>query len=771
MTLSSISYKNRRSNFENQKSIITSTLDLRPSTLNPRFLTLFPLPSSLFLLFAFLLFSTSLIAQRTSVSVWQDPEVSIDDRVVDLIMRMTLEEKCSQMLYNSPAIERLGIPEYNWWNEALHGVARMGRATVFPQPIGMAATFDSALIYQVASAISDEARAKYNAAVKIGNRTQYGGLTFWSPNINIFRDPRWGRGMETWGEDPCLTGKLGVAFVQGMQGDNPRYLKTAACAKHFVVHSGPEKLRHEFNAKPPVKDFRETYLPAFKQLVQEGHVESVMCAYNRTYGEPCCGSPFLLQEILRNEWGFEGHIVSDCWALTDFNQFHKVTASNKESAVKAVLAGVDLNCGVAYRELVPAVREGLITEADIELNLAYLLRTRFRLGLFDPPGMNPWEEVSDTVINCVKHKKIAREVATKSIVLLKNNGILPLKQDLHRYIVTGPLAADVNVLLGNYNGVAADAVTILEGIASTVDPGSRISYHSGFLLTGEDPDAPRWTLFDINNADATIIVMGINPLFEGEDGEALATTMGADKTDIQIPDNQIRYLKALVKDRKKPVIAVITGGSPLDLSEVYELVDALVFAWYPGEQGGNAVADVLFGKTSPAGRLPITFPKSVDQLPPFDDYSMVGRTYRYMEKEPLFPFGFGLSYTTFRYENLVSGIRESGGVKSLQVSFTVSNTGSIASDEVIQLYLSRRDVPFRAPLYDLKGFQRICLNPGETKKVTFNISSDDLLLINEDGESVYLPGNLNIFVGGSLPTERSRELGAGSWLEAEVKLK
>jgi len=684
---------------------------------------------------------------------------------------MTLEEKCSQMLYDSPAIDRLGIPAYNWWSEALHGVARMGRATVFPQPIGMAATFDTSLIYEVASAISDEARAKYNAALKIGNITQYGGLSFWSPNINIFRDPRWGRGMETWGEDPFLTGKLGVAFVRGMQGNNPHYLKTAACAKHYAVHSGPEKLRHEFNAKPPVKDFRETYLPAFKRIVQEGHVESVMCAYNRTYDEPCCGSPYLLQDILRNEWGFRGHIVSDCWALTDFNQFHKVTGSNEESAAKAILAGVDLNCGVAYRELIPAIEHGMIMEADVDRNLAHLLKTRFKLGLFDPPGLNPWETIQDTVINCDRHKEIARKTAAKSLVLLKNSGVLPLRKDLHRYIVTGPLAADVNVLLGNYNGVPSEAVTILEGIASTVDPGSRISYHSGFLLTGEDPSEPRWTLFNADNADATIVVMGINPLFEGEDGEALATKMGADKEDIRIPENQINYLKALGKDRSKPIIAVVTGGSPLDLSEVYDLVDALLLAWYPGEQGGNAVADVLFGNVSPAGRLPVTFPESVDQLPPFDDYSMVGRTYRYMKEEPMFPFGFGLSYTTFRYEGLKISTQQIGNGQGVQVGCTVINSGEYPSDEVVQLYLSRDDLPFRTPICEMKGFRRIFLKPGELETVVFTIHAEDMMVVDEDGESVYFPGKLKIYIGGSQPDPRSRELGAGPWVQAEITLR
>jgi len=684
---------------------------------------------------------------------------------------MTLEEKCSQMCYNSPAIERLGIPAYNWWSEALHGVARMGRATVFPQPIGMAATFDTSLIRRIADAISDEARAKYNAALKIGNITQYGGLSFWSPNINIFRDPRWGRGMETWGEDPYLTGEMGVAFVRGMQGDHPEYLKTAACAKHYVVHSGPEKLRHEFNAKPPLQDFHETYLPAFKKLIQEGNVESVMCAYNRTYDEPCCGSKYLLQDILRNEWGFQGHIVSDCWALTDFNQFHQVTGSIEESAAQALMAGVDLNCGVAFRELMPAYEQGLITKEDIDRNLAYLLRTRIRLGLLDPPQLNLWNRIPERVINCDAHKQMAREAAANSIVLLKNNGVLPLRKDLHRIIVTGPLAADVNVLLGNYNGVPAEAVTVLEGITAAVDAGTRISYHSGFLLTGEDPENPRWMLFNADGADATILVMGINPLWEGEQGDAIATEMGADKANIDIPQNQINYLKALSKDHTKPIIAIVTGGSPLNLSEVYELADAVLFAWYPGEQGGNGVSDVIFGDVSPSGRLPITFPKSVDQLPPFDDYSMNGRTYKFMKEEPMFPFGFGLSYTTFQYDDFELSSGSITKKDQLDLSFRVTNTGLEASDEVVQLYVSHSPVEFRIPIYDLKRFWRIHLKPGETKDIEFTLTPDDMLLVNKEGILVYLPGTFRIYIGGSLPDKRSLTLGAQPGLQAELELK
>ena len=723
-----------------------------------------------FIIVLWSLFADSLFPQSPEIPVWKDPSRPVDERVNDLLSRMTPEEKCSQMLYDSRAIDRLGIPAYNWWSEALHGIARMGRATVFPQPIGLAATFDTALIYRVASAISDEARAKFQAAIRIGNITQYGGLTFWSPNINIFRDPRWGRGMETWGEDPFLTGKLGVWFVRGMQGEIPGHLKTAACAKHFAVHSGPEKLRHEFNARPPVKDFRETYLPAFKRVVQEGQVESVMCAYNRTYDEPCCGSGYLLQGILRGEWGFRGHIVSDCWAISDFNQFHRVTATVEESAAKALLAGVDLNCGVAYASLVPALEKGLISETDINRNLACLLKTRFKLGLFDPPGYSPWDGIPDSVISCIRHRQLARDAAVESIVLLKNNGVLPLRKDLHRIIVTGPLASDVNVLLGNYNGVPAEAVTILEGITSQLYSGSRISYHSGFLLTGEDPADPRWVLFNVNNADATIVVLGINPLWEGEEGEAIATRLGADKQDLRLPDNQLNYLRALCKDRTKPVIAVITGGSPLDLAEVYDLADAILFVWYPGEQGGNAVADVLFGDRSPSGRLPVTFPRSVEQLPPFDDYSMAGRTYKYMSVEPLFPFGFGLTYTAFSYRDLHLDRTHADRHTAIRVACTVTNTGAMAADEVVQLYHSRRDVPFRVPQYDLKGFQRIHLEPGMSEVLLFTVSPEDFLLINEAGEAVYLPGTLRIFVGGSLPDARSIALGAAPGLRAEIIL-
>jgi len=477
-----------------------------------------------------------------------------------------------------------------------------------------------------------------------------------------------------------------------------------------------------------------------------------------------------LQEILRNEWGFTGHIVSDCWAITDFNNFHKVTKNEVESAVMAAKSGVNLNCGVAYRHLAEAVKQGLLTEQQVDRDLAPLLRTRLRLGLLDPPGSNPYDTIPVSVVNCDRHRALAREAAVKSIVLLKNNGVLPLKKELKRIIVTGPLAADVDVLLGNYNGVTANAVTILEGITAKVDAGTRISYHHGFLLTEDSPKKPRWVTFDVNNADATILVLGINPLWEGEEGEAIATKAGADKEDIRLPDIELKYLREMARDHKKPLIVVVAGGSPLDLAEVCRLADAALFAWYPGEEGGNAVADVLFGDVSPSGRLPVNFPYSVDQLPPFKDYSMEGRTYKYMKPEPLFPFGFGLSYTTFSYSAFQPDKISLKSGEELTVSATVTNTGITASDEVVQLYLSHRSAPFRVPAFELQGFSRIPLNPGESSILTFHLSPDDLKVINMEGEKVFLPGLLDIYVGGSLPTARSRELGSPVPVKATVQL-
>lgn len=698
--------------------------------------------------------------------------LSIDERVEDMVSKMTLEEKVSQMLYNAPAIERLGIPEYNWWNECLHGVARSGRATVFPQAIGLGATFDQDLLFRVATAISDEGRAKFNEAISIDNRGQYAGLTYWSPNVNIYRDPRWGRGQETYGEDPFLSGKLGSAFVKGIQGDNPNYLKAAACAKHYVVHSGPEGLRHEFNAVPPIKDFYETYMPAFETLIKEANVEGVMGAYNRTFGEPCCGSPFLLKEILREKWGFEGYITSDCWALQDFHQFHKVTNNETESAALAINSGINLNCGNVFPFLNDAVEQGLVTEQTIDEALSTLLRTKFKLGLFDPPERNPYNSIPSSVINSEEHRRLAREAAQKSIVLLKNDfNTLPIKKDLKFVYVVGPNATNENILLGNYYGVSPNLNSILAGITGKVHPGTTVQYNHGQLFDRENVNPIDWSTGAAAKADAVIAVMGISGLIEGEEGEAIASPYKGDRFDIKLPQSQIDYLKKLRSVGDKPIILVVTGGSPIDLTDVQDYADAILFVWYPGEEGGNAVADIIFGDVSPSGRLPITFPKSLDDLPPYEDYSMDGRTYKYMEKEPLYPFGFGLSYTDFSYENITLSKEEIEKGDSLLVLATIKNNGDVAGSEVVQFYLTDIEASARTPLYSLKGFKRVYIEPGKKKEVSFKIRTEDLALINEKGESIIESGQFKITIGGSSPGKVSLQLGASKPIETVFTLK
>ena len=703
--------------------------------------------------------SSSKITPATRV-VYKNPSTPIDERVADLISRMTLKEKVSQMLYNSPAIERLNVPEYNWWNECLHGVARAGRATIFPQAIGLAATFDEDLIYRVSTAISDEARAMNNAALRKGRRLQYGGLTFWTPNINIFRDPRWGRGQETYGEDPYLTSVIGTAFVKGLQGNNSRYLKTAACAKHYAVHSGPEADRHSFNAEVSPKDMYETYLPAFKALV-DADVEAVMCAYNRVNDEPCCGSSIMLGGILRQQWGFKGHIVSDCWAISDMNKGHNVTNSPVESAALAINSGVNLNCGGTFAHLLEAVNQGLVTEETIDKSLAILLRTRFKLGQFDPPRRNPYTSISPNVIRCRKHVMLAREAAVRSLVLLKNkNDILPLDNDLRFLFVTGPFANDTDVLMANYHGVSNEMVTILEGIVGKLQPGSFIQYRKGFLMDRGNEKPMTWTTQTARSADVVIVVMGISNLMEGELGSTLASTNDGDRKEIELPAHQVEWLKELRRDNDKPIIVVLTGGSPFAIPEVHELADAILFAWYPGEQGGNAVADVLFGDESPMGRLPVTFPKSTDQLPPFDDYSMTGRTYRYMTEEPQYPFGFGLGYTKFEYSDIRldnTNIRQGD---SLQARATLKNVGEYYGEEVAQLYLSDLEASVDTPRYALKGFQRIRLQPGQQRTIIFTITPEMMSIVDESGNSVLEPGQFKVTIGGCSPGARGVELGA-----------
>jgi len=579
-----------------------------------------------------------------------DTNLSIPERVQDLLSHLALDEKVGMMNHPAQGVPRLGIPDYNFWSEALHGVAANGRATVFPQAIGMAATWDRDLIHQIATAISDEGRAKYHEALRRNGRNdQFQGLTFWSPNVNIFRDPRWGRGQETWGEDPFFTGEMASEFVKGLQGDHPRYLKAAACAKHYAVHSGPEKDRHTFNAIVTQRELYDTYLPAFKKLVTEAKVEAVMGAYNRTLDEPCNGSKLLLEDILRGEWGFEGHVVSDCGALTDFHVNHKVTKDAVETVALALKRGCDIGCDHVYSEIPEAIARGLITEADVDRALARTLGTRFKLGMFDPTEDVPFASIGMDVVACDAHRQLAYRAAAESIVLLKNkNNILPIKPSARKIFVTGPTATSMEALLGNYCGLNDRMITLLEGITGRVPEGMGIGYHLGALLKHPRETKEIWAPFVAQSADVSIVCVGSTPDLEGEEGAALLTPLNGDRESISLPASQVNYIKELAIHSAK-IVLVVTGGSPIALGEVEDMVDAILFVWYPGMEGGRAVADVLFGDIAPAGKLPLTFPKSLDQLPPFDDYSMNGRTYRYMTEEPLYPFGFGLSYTTFAY--------------------------------------------------------------------------------------------------------------------------
>ncbi len=643
-----------------------------------RFLTLF--------IFCILISAIAQAQNQSDKKLWFDTSLPVDQRVQELISAMTVDEKISQLIDVNEAIPRLGIQRYNWWNECLHGVARNGRATVFPQAIAFGATFDEDLIYEVATAISDEARAKFNIAQKMGNYSRYAGLTFWSPNVNIFRDPRWGRGQETYGEDPFLTSRIGVAFVRGLQGDDPNYMKVAACAKHYAVHSGPEALRHEFNAVVSPKDLWETYLPAFEALVTEAKVEGVMGAYNRTNGEACCASPTLLHDILTEKWGFSGYIVSDCGAIGDIWRDHHLAETPEEASAMALKAGLDVNCGRTFLSLKKALDKNLITEEDLDNALADLLQTKIKLGLLDGNDNTPFAKIPPEVINSDEHRQLARRVAQKSIVLVKNkNNVLPLKKDIKNIFVTGPQAANEDVLLGNYYGVTGNSVNILDGIVNKINFGSTINYKYGQLPFQENINPIDWTTGEAASADVCIAVMGISGLLEGEEGESLASATKGDKQDIRLPQAQIDFLKKIKANKQdNPLVVVLTGGSPIAIPEIYEIADAILYVWYPGEEGGTAVGDILFGDAVPSGRLPFTVPKSVDDLPPFEDYSMKGRTYKYMEKEPLFPFGFGLSYTTFEYSDL--NISSENGKAKLSV--TLKNSGNFDAEEVAQIYLT-----------------------------------------------------------------------------------
>ena len=639
---------------------------------------------------------------------------------------MTIEEKLGQLVFNAPAIPRLGIPAYNWWGEALHGIARNGRATVFPQAIGMAATWDPDLIERVASAIGDEGRAKYHATLRrYGETGHYQGLTFWSPNVNIFRDPRWGRGQETWGEDPFLTGELGAAFVRGLQGDHPRYLKTAACAKHYAVHSGPESQRHSFDAQVSRHDLDSTYLPAFKKLVTEAKVEAVMGAYNRTNGEACCASKLLLVDILRGEWGFAGHVVSDCWALDDLHTTHGLTADAAESAALAIQRGCDLECGHTFAHLGEALQRGLIAESDVDQAVTRIYTTRFKLGMFDPQEQVPYSAIPESVINSPAHRQLAYEAALKSVVLLKNeNAILPLR-DLRSLYVIGPTAANAEVLMGNYYGLSESLTTLIEGIVARTPEGVRLEYRPGTLLLHVPASPSPWTTMDASRADVVIACMGLSPQMEGEEGDAIESPVNGDRIDIALPAVQADYLR-LLKANGARLVLVLTGGSAIALGDVADLADAILFVWYPGQEGGRAVADVLFGTASPSGKLPLTFPRSLDQLPPFEDYAMTGRTYRYATEEPQFPFGFGLSYTRFEFADLSITPSQVTADGEVTISVAVANVGERAGEEVVQLYTRTEGGPAPQPVQELRGFQRLSLAPGERRTATFTLPARQL---------------------------------------------
>ncbi|MEW6751961.1 MAG: glycoside hydrolase family 3 C-terminal domain-containing protein [Candidatus Latescibacterota bacterium] len=690
---------------------------------------------------------------QASQARYLDPDLPAQERARDLVGRMTLEEKVSQMVHAARAIPRLGVPEYNWWNECLHGVGRAGAATVFPQAIGMAASFAPDLVHQVATAISDEARAKYHQALRQDNRGWYFGLTFWSPNVNLFRDPRWGRGQETYGEDPYLSGRLGVAFVRGLQGDDPHYLKVVATPKHLAVHSGPEPLRHHFDARVSPRDLRETYLPAFRACVQEGRAFSVMGAYNRTNGEPCCASSTLLGQILRGEWGFEGYVVSDCGAIADIHARHRVASSPAGAAALAVRNGCDLNCGDTYLALLEAADQDLIDEATIDQAVVRLFTARFRLGMFDPEERVPYARIPPTVVASPAHRALARRMAQASMVMLRNEGhVLPLRADLRSLAVIGPAATSLRVLLGNYYGYPTHYVTPFAGIVRAVSPGTQIHYAEGCKVRGGDRRGFAEAVRLASQSEAIIAVFGYSPELEGEEGDVDAAAGDPDRQQIGLPGVQEELILKLA-ETGKPLVLVLTGGSPIALGQVARRVPGILLAWYPGEEGGSAIADVVFGHVSPAGQLPVTFVHSLEQVPPFDDYRMQGRTYRFLGEEPLYRFGYGLSYTTFEYGPVRLGRDCVGREEEVEVSVSVTNTGGRASDEVVQLYVSDLEASVPVPRLHLEGVHRIHLKPGEHQTVGFTLRPEQLAAYDDEGRPFVEPGEFRISVGGGQPPD------------------
>lgn len=685
-------------------------------------------------------------------------------RAEELVSQMTLDEKVFQTLHSAPAIERLGIKAYNWWNEALHGVARAGVATVFPQAIGMAAAFDEEIMEKVGDLVATEGRAKFSMQQKYGDLDIYKGLTFWAPNVNIFRDPRWGRGHETFGEDPYLSSRLGIRYIEGIQGHDERYLKAAACAKHFAVHSGPEEIRHSFNAEVSKQDMYETYLPAFKACVREGEVEAVMGAYNRVNGEPCCGSKTLLQEILRDEWGFEGHVTSDCWAIKDFHEYHGVTNNAVESVALAMNQGCDLNCGNIFIYLKQAVEEGLVKEERLDEALIHLFTTRMKLGLFDEPEKVPYNTITYKDLDTQETRTFNREVAEKSIVLLKNeDGLLPLKKDRIGTIgVIGPNANSRKALVGNYEGTASRYVTVAEGIQEAAGEDIRVFYSEGCHLfkdkisgLSEQNDRIAEVKAVCEMSDVVIACMGLDSGLEGEEGDEGNEFASGDKPNLKLPGLQEEVLRTII-ECKKPTVLVLLSGSALAVSWEDENIPAILEAWYPGAEGGHAVADILFGEVSPEGKLPVTFYRTSEELPEFTDYSMKGRTYRYMEQEALYPFGYGLSYTSFELSDVrteQNEIRKGGEIK---ITAKIKNTGDMKSAQTIQVYVkSDRE---GTPNPQLKALKKVTLMPEEVKEIELILADQAFGLYDENGVMRIQKGCYKIYVGMNQPDKRSVEL-------------
>lgn len=684
-------------------------------------------------------------------------------QATELVEQMSIEELASQLRFDADEIPRLDIPEYNWWNEGLHGVARAGVATVFPQAIGLGATFDEALLFQIGEAVSTEARAKYNENEKHEDRDIYKGITLWSPNVNVFRDPRWGRGHETYGEDPTLIGRLGVAFIKGLQGDG-EYLRTAACAKHFAVHSGPEEKRHFFDAKVSMKELWETYLPQFEACVKEGQVEAVMGAYNRTNGEPCCAHSYLMDEVLRKQWGFEGHYVSDCWAIRDFHEQHKVTSRPEESVKLALERGCDVNCGCTYQKILNAYEEGMISKELLQKSAIRLFTTRFLLGMFDE---TEYDSIPYEVVECKEHIDLSVEAAHKSVVLLKNDGILPLNKERLKTIgVIGPNANSRAALIGNYHGTASRYVTVLEGIQDYVGDDVRVLYSEGChlfldqvekLAKADDRISEAMTVAE--HSDLVILCLGLDESLEGEEGDTGNAYASGDKQDLHLPASQQRLLE-IIAGMGVPFIVCMMAGSAMDLNLSDEKANAVLQTWYPGARGGKAVADILFGEVSPSGKLPVTIYRDLQGMPDFDDYSMKNRTYRFVEKAPLYPFGYGLNYADTQVidakltdDVTYARIKE----QIVCVETRVANRGEFFAEDVLQVYV-QVEASDEVPNPKLAAFKRVALAPGEEKTVTLEVPVKVFSVVNEEGHSVYTGTGADIYVGFGQPDERTEEL-------------